>query len=82
MYELIKDRATINEALTDQLCKNCTQYDQRDCPYCALEGEILDEEDNCLVNLVMGAVSEWDWNDKEDDIDEVSIVTHEKRSQE
>jgi len=69
MYEIIRDRASINEALTDQLCKNCKQFNEEDCPYCALEGEILEFDEDCLVKLVMESLYDWDWNDEEDDID-------------
>lgn len=68
---IIKDRATIYQALAEQLCNRCaygiTEY------YCEYDDQVFeDEKDNCLVNIVLNNLGDWDWPDSADIIREVA----------
>jgi len=67
MNKIIRDRATIYRTLRENLCDNCVNYDP-DEDYCKHDDQNFDDEtERCLVNMVCGAVDEWDWPDAADE---------------
>jgi len=65
-FELIRDRASISNALISVFCERCTNWDL-DERYCVHNEEMFeDETDRCLINMVLGNLDDWDWPDSED----------------